>query len=352
MSTSPSSSDVVVLHPAAARADLGAVVPQRADTVELGAGVDLTNVIPFRRPIEGTHVAPEVVLPADLARAPAPKARDRTRRVAFIVLALALHGAVAATLLWHEPEPLASVGLEAITVEISLGATAPAGAAPTPGENETPAPVAPEPQAAETKPAEEMATAQPQTVEVAKEETAPEQKPEPAKPEEMRPAEPQPAPVVAMVEAPTETPAEAKPVETPPPQSAPKPVKDAAPAKEQRRIAAPTRERPMRQAKATPSAPANNLGVGRSGDDANYRGLVAAHLSRYKHPLPDTRGTASVTFTIGGGGTVTSVRLAHGSGVAGIDSEVQAMVRRASPFPAPPGGRPQSFTVPVSFKVN
>jgi periplasmic protein TonB len=49
---------------------------------------------------------------------------------------------------------------------------------------------------------------------------------------------------------------------------------------------------------------------------------------------------------------VMSVRLAHGSGIASIDAEVQAMVRRASPFPPPSGGRSQSFTVPVSFRLN
>jgi len=354
MSTSPSSSDVVVLHPAAARVDPGAIVPQHADKVALRDGVDLTNVIPFRRPVDGTHAAPEVALPADLARSPAKPAHDRTRLAAFIVLSLALHGAAATTLLWHEPEPLASVGLEAITVEITLGATAPAGAAPTPGENETPSPAVPEPQVIETKPLEEVATAQPQTVEVAKEEAAQEPKAEPPKPEDVKEAAREPEPVVAIVEAPVpEARKGPKPVEAAPAQVEPQPVKDTAPAKEQRRIAAPTREKPARHAKVvTASAPANNIGVGRSSDDANYRGRVGAHLSRYKHPLPDTRGTASVTFTIGGGGAVTSVRLAHGSGVASIDNEVQAMVRRAAPFPPPPGGRPQSFTVPVSFKVN
>jgi TonB family protein len=49
---------------------------------------------------------------------------------------------------------------------------------------------------------------------------------------------------------------------------------------------------------------------------------------------------------------VTSARLARGSGIASIDQEVQAMVRRASPFPAPPAGHTQSFTVPVSFRLN
>src|SRR5262245_40558288 len=109
MSTSPSSSDVVVLHPAAARADLGTLVPLRGDKADLRDGVDLTNVIPFRRPVEGTRTAPDVALPADLARAAAKPVRDLTRLSAFIALSLAIHGAVAATLLWHEPEALASV---------------------------------------------------------------------------------------------------------------------------------------------------------------------------------------------------------------------------------------------------
>ena len=39
----------------------------------------------------------------------------------------------------------------------------------------------------------------------------------------------------------------------------------------------------------------------------------------------------------------------RGSGVASIDAETQAMVRRASPFPAPPSGRSMTFTVPVRF---
>jgi len=59
-----------------------------------------------------------------------------------------------------------------------------------------------------------------------------------------------------------------------------------------------------------------------------------------------------VTFSLDGGGRVTASRLARGSGVASLDAEVQAMVRRASPFPAPPGGASRSFTVPVSFRLN
>jgi hypothetical protein len=44
-------------------------------------------------------------------------------------------------------------------------------------------------------------------------------------------------------------------------------------------------------------------------------------------------------------------RLAHSAGIASLDQEVQAMVRRASPFPAPPAGHAMTFTVPVSFQL-
>ena len=99
------------------------------------------------------------------------------------------------------------------------------------------------------------------------------------------------------------------------------------------------------------------MGVGRSNNDTNYPGLVSAHLRRHQQYPADARsrgetGTASVTFGIGGSGSVTSVQLARSSGVGSIDQEVQAMVRRASPFPAPPGGRAQSFTIPVNFRLN
>jgi len=105
-----------------------------------------------------------------------------------------------------------------------------------------------------------------------------------------------------------------------------------------------------------PATPANGVGRGRSDADSNYRGLVAAHLARYKRFPTDARsrgdqGVASVAFSLDTGGRVSSVALVRGSGVASLDQEVQAMVHRASPFPAPPSGRPMSFTVPVSFRL-
>jgi protein TonB len=354
---------------------------------------DLQNVVPFLRPRSAEAHAPAVVLPGDVVRPrTASLARERARLAGFAAISLLVHGALFAAF-WREPEPLASIGVEAITAEIIIGATAPAGAAPTLGEQQDNSPAV----AAEQKPdeqapeARQQVTEQPQSVQTARQETAPEPKTEQpkaeekaAEPEQSRPAEQKPA--VAMVEspapdtataAPREVPpdatelsllpqpekplepkTEAKPVPKPVQVAPPKPMKNAAPAKEHRRIEAPTTDRAVTQAKAsTPSTAANSVGVGRSDASSNYLGLVSAHLRRYQQYPSDARsrgdqGTATVSFSLDGGGRVTSSRLTRGSGVTSIDSEVQAMVRRASPFPAPPAGAVRSFTVPVSFRLN
>lgn len=387
-----STSEIVPLRAGQGRVDdlLDAAVPVRAERplAANDTGTDLGNVVPFMRP-RGGRAAPTVALPADAAQLVRPSlTRERARLAALITLSLAVHAGLFAAF-WREPTPLASIGVEVISLEIVVGATAPAGAAVTEGQQEVNAAAAPETETPESEKADTKATTQEQTVEVAKQETAPEQQTPPqkaeiAKPEEQKyetaaaPEEPAVAeqkPAVAMVETPTPDTATAKPQDVPPPptevtllpqpeekpiekkverkpvQAAPpKPVKDAKPAKEAKRIAAPTRENASREAKtSTPSTAANNFGVGRSNRDSNYPGIVRAHLARYKQSLGSSQGSATVSFTLSGSGGVAGVRLARASGVAAIDQEVQAMVRRASPFPPPPDGRSQSFTVPVSF---
>jgi periplasmic protein TonB len=379
------------------RVDDDAAVPVRAERSSSATeAVDLSNVVPFMRPRapEARH-APPVALPTDAARLPATGlAGERTRLAAFAAVSLAVHGALFMAF-WREPEPLASIGVEVISAEIVLGATAPAGVAVTPGEQQLQA-AASATDPAETDPqraAEQKATEQPQNVPVGRAETAPEQTTmlerqaderlpddNKAAPREERQAEPKRA--IAMVESPDPDTATAAPREIPPdttelsllpqpeekpvepkpepkPQAAaPTPVKNAKPARERRRVAAPTRERAAEQARAsTPSTAANSVGIGRSNNATNYAGLVSAHLRRHQQYPAGARsrgdqGTASVTFTLDAGGRVTAARLARSSGVSSIDSEVTAMVRRASPFPAPPAGRSVSFTVPVNFRLN
>jgi periplasmic protein TonB len=339
------------------------------------APAETGNVIPFTRARASGTQAPEIMLPLDAMRLPAPdRSRERIRLIAFVALSLILHGGLLFAA-WREPVPLASIGMEVMSIELVVGATAPAGIAQAPGENEVQA-AASEPELAKPEQAEQKATEQPPEVQVAAEEKAPKQTAEP----EPTPAEPQPA--IAMVETPRPEEATAQPRQIPeaPPISVPpqpakkqterkpetKPVqaqprkaaKNAAPAKESRRIDAPTKERASKQAKASaPSTAANNVGVGRSDANSNYAGLVSAHLRRHQQYPADARsrgdqGTATVSFSLDGGGRVTSSRLVRGSGISSIDQEAQAMVRRASPFPAPPSGRSASFTVPVTFRLN
>jgi protein TonB len=329
--------------PSVRKFESGEVIPlRRPEQIRVDADAGLTprapvadaldNVVPFARP--PSEHAPAIIAPVEDAPKAERRTSERVRLALFAALSLALHAGLF-FVFWREPEPLASIGLEAMSVEIVLGANAPAGVAPTPGENEVD--VSADERPSEQPQEQQVATVQPQDVPVAPQEKAPEQTSPEAPPPEEKPPEPK-----------VERPVEAAP---------PKPVKNAAPAKEPRRIDAPTREHAARQAKATPQAAANNVGVGRSDADSNYPGIVSAHLRRYQQYPADARnnhqqGTATVSFSLDGGGRVTAARLARGSGVASIDAEVQAMVRRASPFPAPPSGRPHSFTVPVSFRLN
>ncbi|MFH0299982.1 energy transducer TonB [Bradyrhizobium sp. 31Argb] len=79
-----------------------------------------------------------------------------------------------------------------------------------------------------------------------------------------------------------------------------------------------------------------------------------AHLERRKRYPPSTqsrgeRGVAYVRFTIDDRGNVLSASLARSSGFAELDQEVLALVRRASPVPAPPAGANRAITAPVRF---
>lgn len=269
------------------------LVARRSDPSQ-SAATDLSNVVPFsrRRAVEAEFP----LAPVAAADRPASSPPDFgvNRRIALLAGSLMLHGLLLATF-WREPAPLASIGVESMSVEITLGATNAAGLAPQSGEQEV----------------EPVTTAEERTPDVTAEAT------------------------------PQETP---RTIETPEP--APEPTRNDAPSEH--------KTAQKKQVAAVPSDSASGVGRGRSDASSNYDGLVATHLQRYKqYPAAarkaKSRGVATVSFTVDESGRVTSVELAQTSGVSAFDQEVVAMVRRASPFPRPPDHRSRDFTVPVRF---
>jgi protein TonB len=86
---------------------------------------------------------------------------------------------------------------------------------------------------------------------------------------------------------------------------------------------------------------------------ASWRASLMAHLNRFKRfPVGASPGSVSVAFTIDRSGGVRSASLARSSGNSILDAEAVAMVRRASPVPAPPagvGGGSMAISVPIRY---
>lgn len=342
------------------RADdlLGAVVPLRIrEAPATSERNDLSNVVPFhprQRAAENDNAsrprpAPDVV--CNQATRPCPFRSAfhwRKQWPLLLIGSVAAHAGVFAWFL-QAPPPKASIGLEVIAVEMVLGAESEAGTADTPGQTAIESANSPD-----LGPPDDTKTAlTQQPVEEVKEEPKiePQEEPKPVAEEPLKPQikaeappEPQPEPELAVDPEPRKEPVVEAVKETPKP-VAKKPVRETGKANKQR-IAA----------RSAPSVAANSVGRGRSDADQNYRGAVLAHLSRHKQFPAAARsrgegGVASVTFTVSGSGAVTSVRLARSSGSSILDREVQAMVRRASPFPPPPSGHAISFTAPINFNL-
>ncbi|CAL8978479.1 hypothetical protein RHODGE_RHODGE_00664 [Rhodoplanes serenus] len=335
-----------------------------------GNVVSLAPVRAGRNHAVGVSAAPPLAALCVDDRATPLRHPGAGRRSAAVAVASVLLHAAALAAFARVPAPAASIGVAVVSVELVLGADTAAGLAPVPGVSETVSAaasgeLAPEPTERETAKPETPAPPPPP------DETVFERMEEPAVAE---PAVPEPAP------APAETTASAPPIEPEAPErvaARPEPIPPKAetrtvepPKAAPRKPAAASRKpvsaprtgdtardaRPSGRTASVASSAASGVGIGRSDRHTNYRGLVAAHLARHKQFPSDARaaglqGSTTVTFTIDGGGRVTAVRLGRTSGVASLDQESVAMVRRASPFPAPPDGRAMSFTVPVGFHL-
>lgn len=225
-----------------------------------------------------------------------------------------------------------------------------------------PLPVAPEAPAQDVAPGPEMVEAQP--------EPQP-QPPEPVvePPSVEPPPEPvvQPEPEIKIPELPSLPDATAvlAPPPPPPPPARPKTAERKPPPKkvvERRKPINPEKppaERTTAQSRAlapvapTAAAPAEGAATASAASRANWRGTLVAHLNRFKRfPGGANPGTVQVAFSIDRAGRVLSARLVGASGDALLDEEAVAMIRRASPVPAPPeglGGGSIALSVPVKF---
>lgn len=280
-----------------------------------------------------------------------PGARERVLRAACWLgcgaLVLGVHGGALAYMLATPVEPLMPEPA-AIMIELAEMPVAP----PTPETN-----VAPGPQMVEA-PEEVEEEVEPDPLARDDEPPPP---PEPVKEEEPLPEVtespapdievplPPPAPLAAEL-----TPPEKK-IE--PPKE--KPKKKPKPREKSEKPPAPqTSAAPAMQADASQqmASPAQGASSSRSLTPANWRSRLVAHLNRHKRYPPGENGSgkARVAFTINRAGQVIAARLAGSSGNARFDEEAVAMVRRASPVPAPPPEVPGgsiAFTVPVDFSL-
>jgi TonB family protein len=246
-----------------------------------------------------------------LARDDRPAPAKSGRRIqwqfgAFITGSLFAHVALCAVLN-SDPEPLATAGEEAISVEIIVGSNTTAGIAEVPIKSDVENPL---------------------SVEAAEPEEPKHQRAAKVEPLEQVPESPL---AIANVEKRTDD----SDTRTEEPGDAPVEVKTP----------------------QAPSVPSSGIGHGWSAADAKYFGRVAAHLAQRKqYPLEARRkrqqGTGTVSFTIGATGQVESVEIVRGTGASTLDREIEAMVRRAAPFPPPPSGTAVNFTTPISFHLN
>ena len=281
-------------------------------------------------------------------------------------IVLAAHTAAGWWIIRERPEPMADAAAPAaIMIDLAEMAMAPAEVEEQIAPDEVDAEAA---EAVEAEPVEEIELAeavepdQPveEVVETPPEEIEPEETAEAVEPDEIEPIEPVEELVAAL-----------DPVEVPLPIARPEPRREEPKPEKPRRKPEQVREKPK---PATPSverrkarvetpreapraaAPQNSSGSVSSVSPARWQARLASHLERRKrYPAAAKRqgqqGTAQVRFTIDASGNVQSVSLVRSSGVALLDEEVVALVRRASPVPAPPPGVNRTIVVPIRFSM-
>lgn len=80
---------------------------------------------------------------------------------------------------------------------------------------------------------------------------------------------------------------------------------------------------------------------------SNYDGLVMNRIARAKRKEVDAPGSVTVSFKINNKGGLTSVSIVKKSGSDALDRAAVKQIQRAAPFPKPPTGARQSFTIVI-----
>ncbi len=135
---------------------------------------------------------------------------------------------------------------------------------------------------------------------------------------------------------------------------------------------------PISESPSKPSAPAATTSTPLSGEShqvaavansdsahnqkskMNWKSRLQGHLAGFKrYPLSAKKqrqqGTASIRFVVNTEGYVLSAKLIKSSGIAALDQESLAMIKRAQPLPQPPAGLLSNgqvtLTMPIGFEL-
>lgn len=128
---------------------------------------------------------------------------------------------------------------------------------------------------------------------------------------------------------------------TAPADSQPSPDQLREAAEQQRRAQEAARTRAAEQAQAeAKTAASEKAATGSSGtrSGGGYGAQVIQHLRRFTRGNSVGAGATLVRISIDGGGGLQEAAVIRTSGSAGFDREALQTVRRAAPFPKPPGG--------------
>ena len=93
------------------------------------------------------------------------------------------------------------------------------------------------------------------------------------------------------------------------------------------------------------------VGDGGDGDLLGYQSLVFSQLAKAKEGAREAArpATVGVRFSVDENGGLAGVAVAVSSGVASLDAESLAIVRRAAPFPKPPEGAERTFSANFAY---